>query len=291
MIGLDVSRSLAAQGPAYGVRQVSDVSGLGAGTETLRGQEPRQVSWLSSSVAGEALRSSCCCVMSCVVQTCNQSRIEPDSVGHDGHDGPMWAIPAKRMKASRERRRPRRRRVWRSSANASSAPVPDTSRRRSSPAVAVVCALASPGCSSPLPRTARQRPSAHSARDFLPPPRSAEARAGISAPPCARQGRFSGGRSAWTTGCRETGRYPSAAANARTGLSGRRPPPSGCPRRAPAPPRRPRADGRSSPVGRAARTSARPAVATAPPNCQLLSAFGPKPSRASAATSRACIRP
>ena len=158
MIGLDVSRSLAPQGPAYGVLQVSDVSGLGAGTETLRGQEPRRVSWLSSSVAGEALRGACCCVMSCVVQTCFQSRIEPDSVGRDGHEGPMCAIPATRMKATREQRHPRWRRVW----------APATPRRRSSLAVVVVCALASPDCSSPLPRTARQRPSAHSARFSAP---------------------------------------------------------------------------------------------------------------------------
>ena len=42
-IGLDVSRSLAPQGPAYGVRRPSGVSGLGAGTEALWGQELRRV--------------------------------------------------------------------------------------------------------------------------------------------------------------------------------------------------------------------------------------------------------
>ncbi len=43
-MGLDVSRSLAPQGPAYGVRRFSGVSGVGAGTEALRGQELRRVS-------------------------------------------------------------------------------------------------------------------------------------------------------------------------------------------------------------------------------------------------------
>ncbi len=35
----------------------------------------------------------CCSVMSCVVQTCFQSRIEPDSVGRNGHDGPHMCHP------------------------------------------------------------------------------------------------------------------------------------------------------------------------------------------------------
>ena len=42
-MGLDASRSLAPQGPAYGVRRPSGVSGLGAGTEALWGQELRRV--------------------------------------------------------------------------------------------------------------------------------------------------------------------------------------------------------------------------------------------------------
>ena len=166
MIGLDVSRSLAAQGPAYGVRRVSDVSGLGAGTEALRGQEPRHVSWLSSSVAGEAPRGACCCVMSCVVQTCFQSRIEPDSVGRDGHDGPHVCHPGHANEGD-----PR--------AAASSPNTGSGDRRRTPPgrrcrprpagvlpSRSLRCVLfARPDCSSPLPRTARQRPGAHSARD------------------------------------------------------------------------------------------------------------------------------
>ncbi len=42
-IGLDVSRSLAPQGPGYGVRRPSGVSGLGAGTQALWGQELTRV--------------------------------------------------------------------------------------------------------------------------------------------------------------------------------------------------------------------------------------------------------
>ena len=58
-IGLDASRSLERRDPAYGVRRSSGVSGLVAGTGTLRGQELGRVSWLSSSVAGGALRRLC----------------------------------------------------------------------------------------------------------------------------------------------------------------------------------------------------------------------------------------
>ena len=42
-IGLGVSRSLESQGPAYGVRRASGVSGLGAGNQALWGQELRRV--------------------------------------------------------------------------------------------------------------------------------------------------------------------------------------------------------------------------------------------------------
>ena len=59
MIRLDISRSLAPQGPAYGVRQLSDVSGLGAGTEALRGQELRRDLWLSIQRRRRCLRRSC----------------------------------------------------------------------------------------------------------------------------------------------------------------------------------------------------------------------------------------
>ena len=107
------------------MRQFSDVSGLGAGTEALWEQEPRRVLWLSSSVAGEALRSSCYCAMSCFVRTCFRAASNPNAATPlrdfgmngarsgehgrprwTGHDGPVLTIPAARMTASSNRRVP-----------------------------------------------------------------------------------------------------------------------------------------------------------------------------------------
>ena len=195
-------------------------------------------------------------------------------VGRDGHDGPMFAIRAARMKAGRNRwvplcrrpcqtagsrctgscgpccgRRPRRRRVWRSSANASGASAghaPPTFFPRGR-------------CVAPLPvraarlrcRAQRGNARARTARDFVP----VGQRRGLAhqpAPPVLT-------RAVFRRSCsirRDDGlpqdrpTRSSAAAGARTDPSERRPPPSGCLRRAPAPLRRHRADGRSSPVGR-----------------------------------------
>ena len=93
----------------------------------------------------------------------------------------------------------------------------------------VACALASLNFSSPLPRTARQRPGAHSARDS--PAAPLEWGANVSAcPSCARPGPFSGGRvSADDGSLRDRAPSRPSAAAARTGPSGRRPPPSSCP--------------------------------------------------------------
>ena len=76
-------------------------------------------------------------------------------------------------------------------------------------------------------RAQRGNGKARTARgDFLQPPTMSR---GAAYPPLCPPGPFFGGRSAWTTGCPRD-----------------RPPRSGCPRLAPAPPRRPRADGRSA---------------------------------------------
>ena len=142
--------------------------------------------------------------MSCVVQMCNQSRIEPDSVGRDGHEDPHVCHPGHadegdpRAAASSapglaivgERLR---------GAGAGHAPPAFFPRGRCG-----VCPCQS-GLLVSVAAHSAATPRARTARDF--PPRWAEARGSTSArSPCAHQGApFSGGRSAWTTGCRDRG--------------------------------------------------------------------------------------
>ena len=216
MIGLDVSRSLAPQGPAYGVRQLPDVSGLGAGTEALWGQELRRDLWLSIERRRRCLRaetvgwrSAACSSGRPARRVCRRTR--------------SAACCTRRCRTRGRRWRRRADGVWAASfADAVLAVlegnVPEIARARHArqrpSSRGGVCALASLGSSFPLPRTARPRSGAQSARRFSSPPSWARGGYRISLPPlCPPRAVFR--RSfVWTTGCREIG-LPQSSINRR----------------------------------------------------------------------------